>query len=104
MPNSIKHLSIIEQNYKTLVHLTQSVPSNYSDWCVTIIFYMALHYVHAFLSEELAEHPNDHQSLQSIIVSNTQLKAIYQKYRNLQDDSREARYNGEKFETYVAYL
>lgn len=100
MPDTQKHISIIEQNFKTIEHLAQPDASKYIDWSVTIIFYMALHYVHAFLSEELDYHPTAHKSLQDTIEKNDKLKPIYKKYRDLQDNSVNARYLGKKFTVY----
>lgn len=63
MPYKDKHLEIIKTNYNALVHLSNPDPSSYTDWCVTIIFYMALHYIQAYLAEAANEHPDSHALL-----------------------------------------
>ncbi len=95
MPQVDKHLDIIESNHKALAHLVEPDPSQYTDWCVTIIFYMALHYIHAYLAKTSNEHPDSHASLQPLIRNDPQIKPLYLKYRHLEDDSRKARYDGE---------
>ena len=60
---------------------------------------MALHYVHAYLSTK-NDHPSSHDSLEQRINQYPELKPIYTKYRNLQDDSRSARYLGDNFTVY----
>ena len=94
MPDINKHLQIANHNYEVLSHLSKPNPSNYTDWCVTLIFYMALHLVQAYLAEKKNNHPTDHPTIQKIIQEDTNLKSIYMLYRHFQDDSVDARYNG----------
>lgn len=94
MPTKKEHLKIIENNFETLSHLSKPDASKYTDWCTTIIFYTALHYIHTALAK--TQHPSSHQNLQEIINGNPRLKPLYGKYRNLQDDSAQARYMGHK--------
>lgn len=100
MPNKEKHLEIVDQNYKALCHLTDPSPSNYTDWCTTIIFYMTLHYLHTYLAERFNNHPTAHINMQPIMINDTVLKPLYDKYRNLQDDSEDARYHGKRLSIY----
>ena len=58
------------------------------------------HYFQAYLAETKNEHPDSHAALQPIIQSDLKLKSLYTKYRHLEDDSRKARYDGEKFTIY----
>ncbi len=97
MAQTDKHLKIVENNYEALSHLAYPDPSKYTDWCVTIVFYMALHYIHAYLAKKSNEHPDSHASLQPLIKNDPNIKPLYSKYRHLEDDSRKARYDGEIF-------
>ena len=100
MPNKNKHLQIVAQNYKVLSHLSKPNPSDYTDWCVTIVYYMALHFVHAYLAEKKDQHITIHSVLQKTIKDDPNLKSIYSDYRHLQDDSQDARYSGLKLSIY----
>ena len=97
MPQTDKHFDIIEDNHSALAHLANPEPSKYTNWCVTIIFYMALHYIHAYLAKISNQHPDSHAALQPLIQKDSKLSPLYTKYRHLEDDSRKARYDGEKF-------
>lgn len=103
MPSKEEHLVIIEHNLKALARLSHPLCSDfseYTDWSETMIFYMTLHYIHAYLAINENKHPGDHSELQRIIGTVNNLKPIYSKYRSLQDDSRKARYDGMKFSVY----
>lgn len=97
MPDKNKHLQIVKHNYKTLSHLVNPSCSEYTDWCTVIIFYMALHYVHMYLAEKHNNHPTNHLTTQKQINDVKNLKPLYYKYRNLQDNANDARYNGAQF-------
>jgi hypothetical protein len=93
-----EHLDIINDNFETLCHLSSPNPSDHTNWSTTIIFYMALHYIHACLSIE-DDHPTSHKVLERINF-HPNLKPLYQKYRQLKDDSEDARYRGGKLSVY----
>jgi len=97
MASKEDHLHIVEHNHHALVHLAQPHPADYTDWCTVIIYYMALHYIHAYLAKRLDVHPSSHVTLQPLIQRTPSLKPLYMKYRHLEDDSRDARYYGKKF-------
>lgn len=61
------------------------------DWAVTVTFYAALHYVMAFLATK-ADHPPTHQVRNSHIHRDRVLRPIYIDYRELQNESEDARY------------
>lgn len=98
MPGKNKHLDIINDNFEALSHLSSPDPSDHTNWSTTIIFYMALHYIHAYLSKK-NEHPTSHIVLDRIIFY-PKLKPLYAKYRHLKDDSEDARYSGKKLSVY----
>lgn len=100
MPDTNEHLQIVNQNYAALSHLSKPDPSVYTDWCVTIIFYMALHLVQAYLADKKNEHTTNHPTLQKNISEDQNLKSMYGNYRHLQDDSANARYDGQKLPIY----
>jgi len=98
MPGKKKHLNIINDNFETLCHLSSPDPSDHTNWSTTIIFYMALHYIHAYLSKK-NEHPTSHKVLEKIQFY-PKLKPLYQKYPHLKHDSEDARYRGKKLSVY----
>lgn len=101
MPTREKHLEIVDRNYGALTCLCDPDPSDYTEWCVVVIYYMAFHYVQAYLDVKIGEHPTSHAVIQSRIRDIPQLKTLYGKYRRLEEDSRKARYDGEKFSIYT---
>jgi hypothetical protein len=62
------------------------------DWSMSVAFYTALHYVQAFLLTHTPFAPVLHTERDNAINS-TQLKAIYNEYRELKTFSRDARYD-----------
>ena len=99
MPSKETHLQIIANNYKTLLHLIDPNPEEYIDWSNTIIFYMSLHYIHAYFSLK-QYHPTAHTNIQQEMNNDHNLKPLYEIYRNLQTESENARYNGIKTNIY----
>jgi hypothetical protein len=64
------------------------------DWAITGIFYAALQYVEAYLASQVPPvHPPTHQIRDSHIHRDRNLSPIYVDYRELQDESRDARYD-----------
>jgi hypothetical protein len=100
MSDKDQHFNLVDHNYEALSHLSNPNASNYTDWCTTIIFYMTLHYIHAYLADKENIHPGNHTNLDSIISKNVNLRPIYDKYRHLKDDSEDARYEGKILSIY----
>lgn len=100
MPTKEDHLRIVNQNFQTLGHLSRPNPSEYTDWCITIIFYMALHFIQAYLAEKKDEHPGVHGQTIDKILESPDIRPLYHKYRHLKDDSEDARYQGIKLTVY----
>ena len=98
MASKDTHLSIIRHNYSCLEYLSIR-ETEFIDWCVTIIFYMALHYLHAFFDKKKL-HPNGYNDLFRYIEEDVRIRRIVQKIKNLRDDSWSARYTGEKLSIY----
>lgn len=100
MSDKNHHLKIVAQNHEVLEHLSQPDCSAFTDWSVTIIFYMALHFVHAYLAQRDNKHPGSHTELDNIIGRMHELRPIHHKYRHLKDDSWHARYAGTRLPVY----
>jgi hypothetical protein len=100
MSDKEQHFNIVDHNYEALIHLSSPDASSYTDWCTTIVFYMALQYIHAYLADKENIHPSNHANLDSIISKNKRLRTIYNKYRHLKDDSEDARYEGKILSIY----
>ena len=67
----------------------------YLDWIITGIFYSALHYIRAVASKYNFENIASYGELDNLFNRLSILKKsppIYQDYRQLKDDSRDARY------------
>jgi hypothetical protein len=68
-----------------------SLSDPYWDWAVTGVFYTAVHYVMAYLATR-SIHPVLHQVRNSHIHRDPILQPMYVDYRELQDNSEDARY------------
>jgi len=61
----------------------------YHDWALTVLFYAALHYVDAFL---YPKDPPNHWERNKLFAVTPLLRALWPKYRRLQEKSQNARY------------
>jgi hypothetical protein len=73
------------------------------DWSATSLFYAAVHYVNAYFKHYKIPIPRRHSSpdpkqpgRSNIVQQDPTLSAIYDPYRNLDDESRDARYELKK--------
>jgi hypothetical protein len=90
LPTTPQHRAKAENNE----FLTTELDNPFWDWAVTANFYAALHYVEAYFgSRKPPLHPATHQLRGSHIHADAQLSAIYVDYRQLEDESRDARYD-----------
>jgi hypothetical protein len=71
----------------------------YLDWAATCLFYSAVHYVNAYLTKCGQNIPRRHVGTDqgavgrtNIVQQDRTLREIYPDYRDLDDDSRDARY------------
>jgi hypothetical protein len=72
----------------------------YADWAVTTCFYVAVHYVDAWLSVAGGNHPSNHAERQMLAnrcgndrrCRTRGFPAMWRAYRELEDLSRKARY------------
>jgi hypothetical protein len=93
MPNKAQHLAKAEHNEKFALALNSDKSySDYRDWVVTAYFYSALHLVEAYFAIQ-GKHSGDHRARSTDIQADPFLQKIYDEYRELQDDSTNARYD-----------
>lgn len=95
MPNKDPHLEQAGRNASVadiLVH-----DGTYSEWVVTALFYEALHRVDAYLAAKYSKHPKDHRERQRYV--SLLLKHLHTDYRELESESRRARYDCVRFST-----
>jgi hypothetical protein len=90
LPTTAEHRAKAENNE----FLVDQLDNPFWDWAVTAVFYAGLHYIEAyFASLAPALHPTTHQTRNSHVHANAKLSPIYIDYRQLEDDSRNARYD-----------
>jgi len=76
----------------------------YWDWAITATFYSALHYVEAFLAcKPIPIHSRNHEVRDDNIQRDALLTRIYDDYRQLKDDSHNARYDARMTLTQTDY-
>jgi hypothetical protein len=76
--------------------LVESLDNPFWDWAVSGVFYAALHYVEAYFASRFPpRHPSTHVSRDNYINSDSILRPIYIDYRQLEDESRNARYDAD---------
>jgi hypothetical protein len=88
-------LPAFEQHHDKAAHnedLVRELNNPYWDWAITITFYAALQYVEAFLARK-AIHSRNHELRDDNIQRDPVLRRIYDDYRQLKDDSHDARYD-----------
>ena len=88
MPTSAEHRAKAESNEFFIQHLNNP----FWDWFVSVAFYTALQYIDAYFATLMPPvHPPTHQTRDSHI--HAKLPRVYVDYRQLEDDSRDARYD-----------
>ena len=90
MPSKDDHLAKAEHNERFAQQFDIG-NSPYRDWVVTGLFYSAVHYVEAYLATQ-GRHSMDHSVRDSEVHRETNLRLIYNVYKNLKNDSINARY------------
>lgn len=100
MANFTQHLDHSLSNIQHLSCVNDNVPTEFR-WQVTLCHYVALHLMHAFLSDKSNLHPENHNQLKDQINPSGRFKAtridsnIYVAYESLENESRKARYSSE---------
>jgi len=89
LPTKEEHKSKAEQNE----YFVSTLGNPFFDWQVTALFYSALHYIQAyFAAKGISPPPSTHTIRNNHVANTPQLAPIYVDYRELQDESRSARY------------
>lgn len=96
MPSKAKHLSqsILNEDFAKEI---EKLDNKYSGWIVVAHFYSILHLVDAYIRNAYRYQPSDHYARKSAISRDSQLRTIYRDYRQLETESREARYKCHNF-------
>lgn len=98
MPNQQEHLDKAAHNERFLDTFdVDSTP--YLDWVVIVAFYIAVHYVDAYLALRGYEHIGDHKTRGNLVILDSDLRAVADPYFQLKDDSEGARYDVQQFTT-----
>ncbi len=97
-----KYLALVSHDLKLFDLVTRLIPSSaskedFSDWQVTILFYMACIFLKAACSL-LGEDVQDHFMMRQIINNRQEFYSIAKAYRHLEEASRDARYEGRVFD------
>ncbi len=88
MADSQNHIAQWKHNRDFLAQ----VPPQYSDWLVTVSFYVALHAVDALLAVDKVTRVNSHDARNEVLAKTNRYSAIWKLYRPLFDLSRTVRY------------
>ncbi len=90
MPTTPQHRAKAEHDE----FLSTELNNPFWDWAVTGIFYAALQYIEAYFAHQVHPlHPPTHVIRDSHIHGDPRLNPIYVDYRQLEDESRDARYD-----------
>jgi hypothetical protein len=89
LPNKEEHLNQASRNEKLAQSLAQT---EYREWTVTVLFYVAVHYIEAFLAVRHL-HCDDHSERSEKIRQIPELRKIAKEYDALRTLSRQARYH-----------
>ena len=91
MPNKTDHLNQAIHNTKFLSTFDRN---EYNDWAATVLFYIGLHYIDAFLAAQpLPLYPGSHDRRDKCVREISELRQISGDYWALKNSSRSARYN-----------
>ena len=97
MPSKQQHLDQASKNER-LYHQFDLDKTEFLDWAVTVLFYSLLHYLDAFLAQrQPSRHPRSHAERDDEVGRSGQLTQVWQFYRRLKDESRNARYEVPSF-------
>lgn len=92
--NSADHLAQADRFTRFVESLPPEQP--YKEWVLVLWFYIALHYVEAFLVTK-SSLPRTHESRRIELRKHSETRAVQADYHELYKVSREARYDGTPF-------
>jgi hypothetical protein len=97
-----EHLDKAKANERFAASLDMSDPVH-AEWDLTVIFYVAVHIVQAYFST-LGLSYTTHTNRASAIYKDKKIRGVYDDYRELENMSREARYECSHFDAgHVTY-
>ncbi len=87
-----EHLTKSQQNeeFVKTIDVSQMIGI---EWAITVKFYAALHYVQAYFASRSGRTPATHDRRATAIQRDPLISGAYDDYRELEDISREARYD-----------
>lgn len=88
MASTSSHLQQWKHNRDFLPH----IPSSYTDWIVTVVFYTALHAVDALLAADKVPRIIDHHARNAVLMNTNKYLRIWKCYSPLYSLSRTVRY------------
>ena len=88
MPTKQEHLDQANHNEQFYGSFNRA---DYKDWAVTVLFYIALQYIDAFLATK-GIHPGKHDTRDNSIQRISEIRSLWPHYRFMKDHSRTARY------------
>jgi hypothetical protein len=90
LPTHPEHISQAERNER----LAQSLKRGQDrDWAVTAIFYAAVHHIEAYFDAVHGLHYTSHGRRDQAMIDESDLDAIYEDYRALEEVSKKTRYS-----------
>lgn len=99
MPERDEHIKKAERNLKLSEEgIFNPDKTKYLDWYVTILFYIALHYIDSVLATyssswpETMTHPREHKRRDNLVRTVSPLSTVAVEYFMLKEASRRARY------------
>jgi HEPN domain len=95
LPTQAEHLAKAVQNEGVLRSLNPSI-AGAAEWSITVAFYAAVHYVQSYLVANDVK-SSTHTSRANAIRRDARLQSIYDDYRELENMSRDARYDSTPF-------
>ena len=88
------HLDQARHNLDFLQSFDKEV---FSDWTVTVCFYVAVHFANALIQTRKPMHPGNHADRERELAGLNEWRLIYADYCELSNKSQKARYDGYRF-------
>lgn len=101
MPDLTSHIAKAQRN-EQFYHNSNQPLSEFREWAVVVLFYIALHYVDAALSKEAGlpeyfQHPTGHRQRFKAMAKSHRLSSAMVVYHYLYNASLKARYTDVRF-------
>lgn len=71
----------------------ETIPSDYPDWLVTVLFYAAVHTVESLFARDRKPSSDSHHDRRSLLRSENRYQKIWKNYRALDEASQICRYH-----------